>query len=232
MDRIRSPDSGNLEWVSLEGKEIWLQRERLMKKTEAVVSPDHVSLMTTSTTTAVATTITYNSASFSLWLQQQLLSVNIDQDNIASLINTLVVKEGINSIDLFSSLDSSEFDDAYLKSIGIQQLGCRKYLLKIQQECHGKHSSDKKIEKESADFRAADQETVDMLKDKLSKMEQQLSKLSSTSEVHKSVDVTVTSGSSSMAMKGKKSLFQSREESCDGQPQCQDRAAANRSRQQ
>jgi type II secretory pathway pseudopilin PulG len=145
MECVMAPD-GDVEWVSVEGKEAWLkkhatmvtelqqQQQQQQQQQAPLPSPPILSAPAFSVSTCAAGAV--NS-----WLALKLTARGMGAEQLTVCVRALVDTEGFTSEDLLAFLPSAEFHAEYLKGLGITAKGTQMQLISLHRELHQQYTA-------------------------------------------------------------------------------------------
>jgi hypothetical protein len=145
MERVMAPD-GDVEWVSVEGKEAWL------KKHELIVSPQlskptppprpersNRTPPALSSSAVIAGPIVTGSVTHS-WLVTALTKAGMSPAQIEVCERALIAQEGFTNEPSFASLPPTEFNADYRRDLGITAKGTQMQLIALHRELHAQYA--------------------------------------------------------------------------------------------
>jgi hypothetical protein len=145
MERVMAPD-GDIEWVSVEGKEAWLQKHATIVRPPLVpqqATPPVPPLSPVPTLTvpvlpvSLVPAVVPNAANS--WLAVKLAERGMAPAQVAVCESVLVEKEGFYKEESLATLPAVEFDLAYLRSVGITARGTANELVALHRELHAQY---------------------------------------------------------------------------------------------
>jgi hypothetical protein len=145
MERVMAPD-GDIEWVSVEGKEAWLQKHATIvgppdAPQQALPPVPQVSPAPAVTTSVVpvAVVATVLPSAANSWLAVKLAERGMAPAQVAVCESVLVEKEGFYKEESLATLPATEFDLVYLRSVGISARGTANELVALHRELHAQY---------------------------------------------------------------------------------------------
>jgi hypothetical protein len=141
MERVMAPD-GDIEWVSMEGKDAWLAKHAQLVRAEAHAAP-HAPVLRAVTPqhTAKAKSLKEPPSS---WLTLKMQERGFtDATALAHLDQVLVSSsgEGFTTEASFAALPPAELHVDYLKSLGVTAKGTQMQLISLHKELHLQYCS-------------------------------------------------------------------------------------------
>jgi hypothetical protein len=130
MERVMTPD-GDIEWVSMEGKDAWL------KKHTAIVTQHLGSLPAPPTSPLPASTEAYPRG----WLALRLTACGMAAEQVVVCEQTLVVAEEFTTEASFAALPPAELHAEYLKGLGITAKGTQMQLISLHRELRTQYAT-------------------------------------------------------------------------------------------
>jgi hypothetical protein len=130
MERVMAPD-GDIEWVSMEGKDAWL------KKHTAIVTQPLGSLPAPPTSPLPASTEAYPGG----WLALRLTACGMAAEQVLVCERALVVKDGFATEASFAALPPAELHAHYLKGLGVTAKGTQMQLIALHRELHAQFTT-------------------------------------------------------------------------------------------
>jgi hypothetical protein len=130
MERVMAPD-GDIEWVSMEGKDAWL------KKHTAIVTQPLGSLPAPPTSPLPASTEAYPHG----WLALRLTACGMAAEQVLVCERALVVKEGFATEASFAALPPAELHAHYLTGLGVTAKGTQMQLIALHRDLHAQHTT-------------------------------------------------------------------------------------------
>jgi hypothetical protein len=145
MERVMAPD-GDVEWVSVEGKEAWLKKHELIvspRQSKPVPPPrperpDRTAPASTASS-IIAGPIVTGSVTQS-WLGTALTKGGMSQAQIEVCEFALIVQEGFTTEASFASLPPIEFNADYLRDLGITAKGTQMQLISLHRELYAQYA--------------------------------------------------------------------------------------------
>jgi hypothetical protein len=145
MERVMAPD-GDVEWVSVEGKDAWLKKHELIispRQGKPVPPPrperpDRTSAALT-TSVMIAGPIVTGGVTHS-WLVSALTNAGMSPAQIEVCERALIAQEGFTTEALFASLPPIEFNAEYLRGLGITAKGTQMQLISLHRELHAQYT--------------------------------------------------------------------------------------------
>jgi hypothetical protein len=119
MERVKAPD-GDIEWVSVQGRDAWLQK--------------HANAVVYKIPTASKAHSLSSAPEPPTWLGERLAAAGIAPELVQLCDRVLVREEGFGSEKRLARTPSGEFDRAYLASVGITGRGLQLELLDLHRE--------------------------------------------------------------------------------------------------
>jgi hypothetical protein len=145
MERVMAPD-GDVEWVSVVGKEAWLKKHELIisprqSKPTAPPRPERPDRTAPALTASsmIAGHIVTGNVTHS-WLVPTLTTGGMSPAQIEVCQLALVVQEGFTTEASFAALPPIEFHAEYLKSLGIIAKGTQMQLIALHRDLHAEYS--------------------------------------------------------------------------------------------
>jgi hypothetical protein len=142
MERVMAPD-GDIEWVSVEGKEAWLQKHATIvappeAPQQAVLPVPPLSPVPalTAPVVPVAVVATVVPKVASSWLAVKLAERGMAPAQVAVCDSILVEQEGFHTEASLATVVVADFNREYLRSVGIAALGIASQLVALHQELH------------------------------------------------------------------------------------------------
>jgi hypothetical protein len=136
MERVMPPD-GDVEWVSIEGKEAWLQKHAAMVSEQQHQTPLPVS---PARSVPAENTVRENEPPRS-WLTVKLAARGTSPGQVTVCERALVEQEGFTTEASLAALPAHKFTDEYLSSVGITAMGAVGQLLALHPELHAQYSA-------------------------------------------------------------------------------------------
>jgi hypothetical protein len=145
MERVMAPD-GDVEWVSMEGKDAWLKKHELIVSPQLSKPtppprperPDRTSAALT-TSVMIAGPIVTGGVTHS-WLVPTLTKCGMSAAQIEVCERALVVQEGFTTEVSFAALPHIEFNAEYLRGLGITAKGTQMQLIALHRELHAQYT--------------------------------------------------------------------------------------------
>jgi hypothetical protein len=145
MERVMAPD-GDVEWVSVEGKDAWLKKHELIispRQGKPVPPPrperpDRTSAALT-TSVMIAGPIVTGRVAHS-WLVSALTNAGMSPAQIEVCERALISQEGFTTEPSFASLPPTEFNAEYLKGLGITAKGTQMQLIALHRDLHAQYA--------------------------------------------------------------------------------------------
>jgi hypothetical protein len=130
MERVMAPD-GDIEWVSMEGKDAWL------KKRTAIVTQPLCSLPAPPTSPLPASTEAYPRG----WLVLRLTACGMAAEQVLVCERALVVEEGFATEASFAALPPAELHAHYLTGLGVTAKGTQMQLIALHRQLHAQYTA-------------------------------------------------------------------------------------------
>jgi hypothetical protein len=146
MERVMAPD-GDVEWVSVEGKEAWLKKHELIvcplqSKPTPPPRPERPDRTAPALTASsmIAGPIVTGSVTQS-WLGTALTKGGMSPAQIEVCERALIAQEGFTTEASFAALPPIEFNAEYLMGLGITAKGTQMQLISLHRELHAQHTA-------------------------------------------------------------------------------------------
>jgi uncharacterized coiled-coil protein SlyX len=134
MERVMAPD-GDIEWVSVQGRDAWLQKRASVPLKDSTGSP----ITDTADASPQPSALLQPSASTTptgptTWLGERLATAGVGSMLIQLCERVLVEEQGFGSEKSLARMPSSRFHESYLHGIGITAAGLQIELLELHRE--------------------------------------------------------------------------------------------------
>jgi hypothetical protein len=147
MERVMAPD-GDVEWVSVEGKEAWLQKHATIVRPPEVAQQGPLPIPPLSPVPVLAAPVVPVTvvpavvpSAASSWLAVKLAERGMAPAQVAVCESVLVEKEGFYKEESLATLPAAEFDLVYLRSVGISARGTANELVALHRELHAQYTA-------------------------------------------------------------------------------------------
>jgi len=135
MERVGPSKNGNIEWVSVDGKDAWLaEEEKLFEK----LSNSNGTLPSERNNTSpspLTPTPVFSMKADLKWLKEELMARGLPEDKIQQCCEVLAA-EGFTTAAKLSKVSPDEFSSTYLRSLGITSPAVRNDLLEVHTVMH------------------------------------------------------------------------------------------------
>jgi hypothetical protein len=128
MERMMAPN-GEVEWVSVEGREVWLERHKRMDQAPAFSSSAQSS---SKRPVCVPVALVPGES----WLAEKLGARGVSAELILMCESKLVVEEDFTTEEVFASLQPDEFNAAFLAGMGISAKGLQLKFVSFHKDLH------------------------------------------------------------------------------------------------
>jgi hypothetical protein len=141
MERVMAPD-GDVEWVSVEGKDAWLKKHELIvsplqSKPTPPPRPERPGRNVPPLTTSV---VIAGSIIMGSWLVPSLTKGGMLPAQIEVCERALIAQEGFTTEASFAALPPIEFNAEYLMGLGITAKGTQMQLISLHRELHAQYT--------------------------------------------------------------------------------------------
>jgi hypothetical protein len=147
MERVMAPD-GDVEWVSVEGKEAWLQKHATLVQAEPVSAPRRPTSPKPSAASALVTAyparVVPTSCAIPTWLSVRMQERGFTDATVLAKLDEVLVSssgEGFTTEVAFTVLPPAELHAEYLKGLGIAAKGTHMQLISLHRELHAQYTA-------------------------------------------------------------------------------------------
>jgi hypothetical protein len=136
MERVMAPE-GDVEWVSMEGKDAWLKKHAASSTQPLTTSVEPTATELGSVPSSVGST----EAQPHGWLALRLMVRDTAAEQVVVCERALVVTEGFTTEASFAALPPAELHAEYLKGLGITAKGTQMQLIALHRELHTQYAT-------------------------------------------------------------------------------------------